>query len=893
MNVFSPWNRPGAAQPTTQPSQKSGKIPPKDSGFKLHLLRVRTFLIAIAMAASFTTLEAAVPDDAGGNKVDFRYSPPWWQTAICLPDDADKTLVGREGQVLLDFGSGGPRNFGISIQPDEGEGAKWIRQQTISSRAPVVQTWKNADGVEMLEETFVVPPRPGEADVQPRLARTDGHERLNNWAKPARPCVAAFTGVDVAYNGRPIQLKQATAAGSKATVVFGLCEGWHKVSGKRPLVLKVEGAEPQTVDPVKDFGVNEPGLYMFSARDANGDGFIDISIATPEGSADRNSILNALWVFDGPAPLAEKILNGEADAEGVEFYCGNSVPSRRSVVLVTMKNTSAAEVKRQPVLRVHSIEPVRQMSDGSIMAGIHTRISSSEALEFKSPPSGQIYLVRTPRATLPPGGTRKVAFTVDRHTSKPAVALKSEEASRLRDTTQQWWEKGGLPFDAIQVPDAGIQAMLESSVRNIWQAREIKQGKPAFHVGPTVYRGLWVVDGSFLLESAALVGRGQDARAGVEYLLSHQKPDGSFDILGHFWKENGIVLWAATRHAFLTQDKQWLKTQWPALQRVVGAIRNMRALASKDPAAPNYRLLPGGEIDGGISNGGPQEPEFSNTHWCLAGLKAAIAAAHWIGDEANASDWQREFDDFNAVFRKAAVRDRLKDRFGNAYVPQMMGNARKLTPQKGQWTFCHAIYPGQIFSSGDALAASQMAMLRATKVEGMVFDTGWMRDGLWSYFASFYGHAALWMGEGREAAQMLYAFANHACPTRVWREEQKPLGMGNDEVGDMPHNWASAEFIRLTAHLLELDRGDKLHLLEGIPAQWLGPGMVTRLEGVLTPFGPLHMTVEVDKEGKSAALEVKPLAANCKAIVVHPPSGAPRELPPAQGGIMTFQIRNR
>ena len=78
---------------------------------------------------------------------------------------------------------------------------------------------------------------------------------------------------------------------------------------------------------------------------------------------------------------------------------------------------------------------------------------------------------------------------------------------------------------------------------------EIKQGLPAFHVGPTVYRGLWVVDGSFLLEAAAILGRGQDARAGVEYLLSHQKPDGSFEILPHFWKENGIVLWAATRHA--------------------------------------------------------------------------------------------------------------------------------------------------------------------------------------------------------------------------------------------------------------------------------------------------------------------------------------------------------
>jgi len=30
--------------------------------------------------------------------------------------------------------------------------------------------------------------------------------------------------------------------------------------------------------------------------------------------------------------------------------------------------------------------------------------------------------------------------------------------------------------------------------------------------------------------------------------------------------------------------------------------------------------------------------------------------------------------------------------------------------------------------------------------------------------------------------------ANHAVPTLVWREEQKPVGKGNEEVGDMPHN---------------------------------------------------------------------------------------------------------
>ena len=51
-------------------------------------------------------------------RADFRYAPPWWQSAICLPDDPDKILVGKEGQILLDFGQGVMRNFRIVLQPE-------------------------------------------------------------------------------------------------------------------------------------------------------------------------------------------------------------------------------------------------------------------------------------------------------------------------------------------------------------------------------------------------------------------------------------------------------------------------------------------------------------------------------------------------------------------------------------------------------------------------------------------------------------------------------------------------------------------------------------------------------------------------------------------------------
>ncbi len=100
-----------------------------------------------------------------------------------------------------------------------------------------------------------------------------------------------------------------------------------------------------------------------------------------------------------------------------------------------------------------------------------------------------------------------------------------------------------------------------------------------------------------------------------------------------------------------------------------------------------------------------------------------------------------------------------------------------------------------------------MAMLDAHEKEGLIHGTGWLADGIWNYAASFYGHAHLWLGHGRKAAATLYAFANHASPLLCWREEHNLAGAKEEYCGDMPHNWASAEFLRLTRHCLILERG--------------------------------------------------------------------------------------
>lgn len=837
--------------------------------------------LLLALAATFVAGGAPTP-----GTVDFRYAPPEWQTAICLPDDPHKTLVDRSGELLYHYGQGG-REFatrvGVEIMPE----AKWQRQELCSPRVPIVRTYRTANGLEILEEAFAVTELRSAADTASALRRVDGGGVNRDWAQPPAGFDASLKDIALHYGGS-LQFEIAVPKGASRQVVLVLCEGYWNQTGKRIQVLRVEGASPRTVDTVADLGRNRPGAFVFNGRDANSNGIIEVTVEASPTASDSNTILNGLWVFPPEATVdRDALLAGRTDQPGamrLKLHQPGG-PIRDDVILVRVKNTGRESKTIAPRLVVDTTLSFSfQPGVDRVVVNEDEFVTSSLKIIGVTDSSNSRRVIQLASATVPPAqsATFSVLYCSGGAATAPSTTVK--QALAARDRALKYWQKAPLPFDRVTVPDASVQALVDSSIRNIWQAREIKRGLPAFQVGPTCYRGLWIVDGAFLLESAALLGAGREARNGVAYELTFQQPDGRIQVMQNFSKENGIVLWTCVRHAQLTQDKLWLEERWPQLERVATHLQALRQQTLTNSSVLDDGLMPAGFPDGGI---GGMLDEYTNPYWNLAGLRAFIQAAQWLGKTETAATWQREYEDFLAAYRRASQRDLKKDPHGNAYVPIRMDGQD--LPQRGQWAFCHAVYPGQVFAQSDPLVASSLAMLEATEREGMVYGTGWDATGIWNYFASFYGHAWLWQGNGRKAANALIAFGNHAAPTLVWREEQSLQGELFKKVGDMPHNWASAEFIRLTVHLLALDRGEALHLLEGLPREWLGPGMVTRLDGVATPFGPLHLELRVDRRGQTATLSVKRLAANCAAIVVHLPQGGTQRLDPKRGGRITFK----
>jgi hypothetical protein len=90
-----------------------------------------------------------------------------------------------------------------------------------------------------------------------------------------------------------------------------------------------------------------------------------------------------------------------------------------------------------------------------------------------------------------------------------------------------------------------------------------------------------------------------------------------------------------------------------------------------------------------------------------------------------------------------------------------------------------------------------------------------------------------------------HGFLNHAAPTYCWRGEQPLKGsLTATYVGDIPHNWASAECVRYLRHSLALEDGRDLRLLAGIGDPELAGSEPLQIRSSPTRFGRLDLTLD-------------------------------------------------
>ncbi len=559
-----------------------------------------------------------------------------------------------------------------------------------------------------------------------------------------------------------------------------------------------------------------------------------------------------------------RIERPEAWLELTTFATNRQGEGRVDNVLMEVRPKSARTVWTAPVIHLRTRQPATERNDGG--TGIVNFDSPFLLADcpLRMQDAGDGYVLTAPEAPARPGTPLRcfLRFPQQRQEAATLTAGLRQPDQLLQEAREFWrnWRPFANGVD-FELPGE-YQRFLTACTRNILQARERVDGKLTFQVGPTTYRGLWVVDGNFILEAGRYLGYDEEVQQGLETTWGMQHENGQVEaaVLGAHWKDTGIAMFSLVRQAELAQDWSYFRKMQPNVMRGVKFLESIREKAKQEGSANGkYGLLAKGFGDGGI--GGGVRDEFTNTIWVLAGLRAVTEAARAQGvtgfDEALSF-----YGKLRESFFDAARKQMRAHPEGFEYLPMLLkedpgwteANQRmRPRPQTGCWALAHGIFPGLVFTKDDPVVKGYIALMRAVTQEDVPIETGWLpHQGLWNYDAAFCAHACLWAGERDYALSTFHGFLNHATPLYCWREEQ-PLqnGLTGGYVGDMPHNWASAECVLFLRHMLALEDGRSLRLLAGIDEQQLEAGEPYALRNSPTRSGRVTLRLEPDRAARS------------------------------------------
>ena len=549
-----------------------------------------------------------------------------------------------------------------------------------------------------------------------------------------------------------------------------------------------------------------------------------------------------------------RIERPEAWLELTTFATNRAGEGRVDNVIIEVRPRTATRVYAIPVIAVKAKREVNVRAEGAGSA-VSLEGTATPLLISDAPLGGR-------NAFTFPEGAAEASRPLRRFVRLPQ---EGQPAERLRDGLaapealldeargywRNWRAFGGAV--AWQLPGR-YGEFLRACARNILQAREMKDGHLTFQVGPTVYRGLWVVDGHFILEAARYLGYDAEAQQGLETTWARQRADGGIFAGGgaEHWKDTGIAMFTLVRQCELAQDFSYFLKMRSEILRAAGFLRDMRDKGrNEDSANGRYGLLPRGFGDGGL---GGLRSEFTNTLWAMAGLKAVAETAARL--KAPGFEPVSQLDaELGSALRAAISREMRRHRAGFDYLPMLMKEDKaweapnerdRPQPQIAQWALSHAIYPGLLFEPADPVVRGHVALMQASTKEDIPAETGWLpHEGVWNYNAAFVAHVYLWAGLPDWARLTFHGFLNHATPLYCWREEQPLRGsLSAGYVGDMPHNWASAECVLFLRHMLALEDGGALRLIPGIGDFELATGDPYRVDQTPTRFGRLSVSLQ-------------------------------------------------
>lgn len=576
--------------------------------------------------------------------------------------------------------------------------------------------------------------------------------------------------------------------------------------------------------------------------------------AFADGPGDSSTLRARYRVSNtGPAPIRTTLYLAARSLQVNPPWQFLNVPGGFAPIRSIAWDGRAAEVngerRRVAPLTPPSAFGASSFENGEIVSRLADGALPREA--SASDPAGFVSAAFAWELEIPAGGARDVLVAVPLGASSPAMPADAARdfESRQSAAASSWREK--LERVSFRLPAAAepIAGAARASLGWILVNRD----GPAIQPGSRAYARSWIRDGA--LTSAALLrlGHADEVREFLRWFAPFQFESGAVPCCvdrrgADPVRENdshGELLFLAGEYFRFTGDRATLEEVWPYLAKAAAYIERLRQSRRTEEYRSGEKLLFFGLLPESISHEGYSDHpvhSYWDDFWAVQGLSDAADLAQALNRSEEAVRLSASRDEMRQDVH-ASIRRVIAAR-GIDFVP---GSADLADFDATSTTI--ALSPGE---EGSRLPRRELERTferywesfraRRAGADGQEAYTPYE----WRIVGTFVRLG--WRERANELADALLADRRPAAwnqwPEVVWRDARAPKF-----IGDMPHGWVGADFIRSLLDLFAYERPEDRALVlgAGVPARWAraAPGISVR--GLRTRWGPLDLAIREEK----------------------------------------------
>ncbi len=458
---------------------------------------------------------------------------------------------------------------------------------------------------------------------------------------------------------------------------------------------------------------------------------------------------------------------------------------------------------------------------------------------------------------LDPGAEKQVVLAVPfhAHSPEPPVDLPADEAMALWDrshaTAREDWEAVLNRVD-IALPEAArtITDTLRSTLAYIL----INQDGPRLQPGSRTYERSWIRDGSLVSAVLLRLGHTEEVRDFIRWYARYQYADGKVPccvdgrgadpIPEH--DSNGQWIYLVMEYYRFTRDIAFLIEMWPYVVKAVDYIEFLRSQRVTEDYKNGEKRVYYGLVPESISHEGysarPVHSYWDN-FFVLRGLKDAASGASILGEESYAQALAGSRDAFSEHLY-ASVGDSIALHRID-YIPGAV--------ELGDFDVTATAIGVDLL--GDLPRLPEPALSRTFERYYGSFRRRRSGEGDGENYTPYEWRivgALVQMGQQRRGHELMDFFLEDRRPPAwnhwaeiVWRDRDAPRF-----IGDMPHTWVGAEYIRVLRNLFAYEREPDQALVigAGLKSDWITAEEGVAVRRLPTYYGTLNYTAQILKD---------------------------------------------